>query len=202
MLREQDRITAGLYGITERMEKMQRELLQIEGIKDVDFDLSGFLSDIPYVIFLPEYDIDVRLDDYFERRQALLREALQVAAENGMTRTEDRIEDMGAHFFIVARLAKHYYSAPVRYISTQRPIEPGSYPRPKDVRRIVNYDKREYIQTIGREAWGYIDYGCVLDNRDVENYELVLDPDLVKERRNGVYTGEIAYHGKHRLLVV
>ena len=176
MLRERDLETASLYGITERMKKLQRELLQIEGIKDVDFDLSGFLSSIPYVIFLPEYDIDVRLDDYYERRRTLLQEALRVAAENGMTRTDDRIEDMGRHFYIVTRLGRQYYSNPIRYFSTQRPIEPGSYPRPKDARRIVNYDKREFIIAIEREAWGYIDYGCELDDWDVADYELVREP--------------------------
>lgn len=175
MLRERDRITANLYGITARVEKLQRELLKIEGVTDVDFDLSGFLDDIPYVIFLPKYDIDVRLDDYFERRHTLLREALRVAAENGMTRTDDRIEDYGQHFYIVTRLASQYYTKPVRYFSTQRPVAPGTFPRPKEVRQIVNYDKREFVPAIGREAWGYIDYGCELDDFEVADYELVRD---------------------------
>lgn len=173
MLRERDRITANLYGITARVEKLQRELLQIEGVTDVDFDLSGFLDDIPYVIFLPKYDIDVRLDDYFERRHTLLREALRVAAENGMTRTEDRIEDYGQHFYIVTRLAKQYYSKPVRYFSTQRPVGPGTYPKTQEVRQIVNYDKREFVQTLGQEAWGYIDYAGELDEKEARAYELV-----------------------------
>ena len=173
MLNERDRKTADLYGITERVEKLQKELLQIEGVRDVDFDLSGFLSNIPYVIFLPEYDIDVRLDDYFERRRKLLTEAVRVAAENGMMRTEDRIEDMGQHFYIVTSLGAQYYTKPVRYFSIQRPIGPGTYPRSKAARQIVNYDKREFIPSIGREAWGYIDYGCELDDWDVEDYALI-----------------------------
>ena len=177
MLNERDRKTADLYGITERVEKLQKELLQIEGVRDVDFDLSGFLSDIPYVIFLPEYDIDVRLDDYFERRRKLLAEAVRVAAENGMTRTEDRIEDMGRHFYIVTHLGAQYYTKPVRYFSIRRPIGPGTFPKSQPVRQIVNYDRREYVTAIEQEAWGYIDFGGALDEEEAYRYELVRELD-------------------------
>lgn len=178
MLRERDMETARLYGFADHVEKFQAALYKIKGVEDVDFDLSGFLSDIPYVIFLPKYNVPIAAPDYFEQRRAMLTEIIRVATEFGMTRTEDRIEDYGAHWYIVTRLATEHYSKPVRYFSTQRPITPGSYPRKKDARRIVNYDKREYVQTIGRDAWGYIDYGCELDDWDVHDYELVREPEV------------------------
>ena len=109
MLDERDRKTADLYGITERVEKLQKELLQIEGVNDVDFDLSGFLSDIPYVIFLPEYDIDVRLDDYFERRRKLLTEAVRVAAKGlSLTAPEGTVTIDGGnqHLYKQVRIGK------------------------------------------------------------------------------------------------
>lgn len=177
MLNERNRRTADLYGITERVEKLQRELLQIEGVKDVDFDLSGFLSDIPYVIFLPEYNIPVTLEDYFERRKALLNEAVRVAEENGMKRTDDRIEDMGQHFYIVTRLGAQYYTKPVRYFSIRRPIAPGTFPKSRPVRQIVNFDQREYVPAIEQKAWGYIDFGGELGEEEAYNYELVREKD-------------------------
>lgn len=109
MLSASDRTTADLYGITRRIEKFQAELLAVDGIVDVDFDLSGFLSDIPQVIFLPEYDIPVQLPDYYTKRRALLKEAVRIASENGMTRTDDRIEDYGTSFYIVTTLGAQYY---------------------------------------------------------------------------------------------
>ena len=129
------------------------------------------------MIFLPEYDIDVRLDDYFERRRKLLTEAVRVAAENGMTRTEDRIEDMGRHFYIVTRLGSQYYTKPVRYFSIRRPIGPGTFPKSQPVRQIVNYDRREYVTAIEQEAWGYIDFGGALDEEEACRYELVREWD-------------------------
>lgn len=45
----------------------------------------------------------------------------------------------------------------MKYYSTQRPITPGSYPKPafNQVTAILNYDSRTYCEGIGREAWGY-----------------------------------------------
>ena len=48
----------------------------------------------------------------------------------------------------------------MRYYSTQRPIMPGSYPKPagNPVVEIRNFDARVFCGEIGREAWGYIEY--------------------------------------------
>ena len=45
----------------------------------------------------------------------------------------------------------------MRYYSTQRPIMPGSYPKPagNPVVEIRNFDARVFCGEIGREAWGY-----------------------------------------------
>ena len=101
MLRERDMETARLYGFADHVAKFQSSICQIKGIEDVDFDLSGFLSDIPEVILVPKYHIPADAPDYFEQRRAMLTEIVRVAAEFGMTRTEDRIEDYGQHWYIV-----------------------------------------------------------------------------------------------------
>lgn len=104
MLNERNRKTAEAHGILPLVEKLQADLMAIDGIEDVDFDLDGFWSDIPYVIFLPKYNIAG--NDYFLRRRLLLNKILKIVEINGLFRTFDRIEDYGEHFYIVTELRK------------------------------------------------------------------------------------------------
>lgn len=105
MLNERNRKTAEIHGILPLIEKLQADLLALEGVEDVDFDLDGFWDNIPYVIFLPKYNIPSG-DDYFKRRRILLTKILYEAQNNGLYRTEDSIEDYGQHFYIVTELRK------------------------------------------------------------------------------------------------
>lgn len=62
-----------------------------------------------------------------------------------------------------------------RYYSTQRPVAPGSFPKPdgNKVLEIVNFDKRIPCSEIGRDAWGYIEYENMLNDVEARRYELV-----------------------------
>ena len=62
-----------------------------------------------------------------------------------------------------------------RYYSTQRPIMPGSYPKNRYVKvlEIHNFNQKEFVQEIGQEAWGYIEYDKPLGYFAVADYELV-----------------------------
>lgn len=62
----------------------------------------------------------------------------------------------------------------MKYYSTQRPVMPGSYPKPhgNQIREICNFDQRTYCNEISREAWGYIEYAKPLAPSAVSNYEL------------------------------
>lgn len=104
MLNERNRKTAEAHGILPLVEKLQADLMAIEGVEDVDFDLDGFWDNIPYVIFLPKYKITG--DDYFNRRRVLLTKILYEAERNGLFRTGDCIEDYGQHYYIVTELRK------------------------------------------------------------------------------------------------
>ena len=104
MLNEWNRRTAEKCGILPLVEKLQSDLMTIEGVEDVDFDLDGFLDNIPYVIFLPKYNLPT--DGFYARRKAMLCEILEIAAKNGLVRTEDSIEDYGQHLYIVTELRK------------------------------------------------------------------------------------------------
>ena len=62
----------------------------------------------------------------------------------------------------------------MRYYSTQRPVTPGSFPRPdgNKVLEIHNYDSKTYCEELGREVWGYIDDEKPLARFDLDSYEL------------------------------
>lgn len=62
-----------------------------------------------------------------------------------------------------------------RYYSTQRPIMPGGYPKPQnnEVLEIENFDKKKFVEEVGCQAWGYIEYEKPLGHFDVVGCELV-----------------------------
>jgi len=66
----------------------------------------------------------------------------------------------------------------MKYYSTQRPVAPGTFPKPQGnkVVDIHNYDRKTYCAEIGREAWGYIEYQQPLAPEQAARYELV-EPD-------------------------
>lgn len=63
----------------------------------------------------------------------------------------------------------------MRYYSTQRPVMPGSFPKSagNKIERIVNFPARTYVDTIWRQAWGYIDYEKPLTKKEAADYELI-----------------------------
>lgn len=62
----------------------------------------------------------------------------------------------------------------MRYYSTQRPVGPGTFPKPDGNKRLGlhNFDSRTYCEDIDREAWGYIDYEKPLAPGEAERWEL------------------------------
>lgn len=62
----------------------------------------------------------------------------------------------------------------MRYYTTQRPVGPGTYPRKDGMESYVNFFAgRIFCEEIGREAWGYIEYGEELTQKEMRNYELI-----------------------------
>lgn len=103
--------TAERFGILEKVQAFESELRTIQGVVDVEFDLDGFYDNIPYVIFLVKYDIPAAIEDYYQRRRELVANCLRIAAYNDLTRTEDRIEDYGQHFYFVTRCGETWKNA-------------------------------------------------------------------------------------------
>lgn len=59
-----------------------------------------------------------------------------------------------------------------RYYSLLRPVGPGTYPKTSEVKNIVNFDDRTFIDDINRYAWGYIEYDKELSWDEAKNYDL------------------------------
>lgn len=67
----------------------------------------------------------------------------------------------------------------MKYYSTQRPIAPGTYPKPYDnrVTNINNYAEHTYVPAISKWAWGEIEYAFPLSPEYTDAYELTPDPN-------------------------
>ena len=100
-MKDRERNTAEKFKILDKVQKFESELLKIDGVTEVDFDLSGFYDDMNYVIFLTKYSIPVNAEGYFEKRKKLIRNVVETARNNGLKRTGSSIEDYGEHFYFV-----------------------------------------------------------------------------------------------------
>ena len=60
-----------------------------------------------------------------------------------------------------------------RYYSSMRPIGPGTFPRTQPVKDVVNFDRRQFVPEINREAWGYIEYADPITEKQAADYDLV-----------------------------
>lgn len=93
--------TAEKFKIYDKVIKLKRNILQLQYAKSVIFDLDEFYDNLNQVIFVVGYDIDVRFKNYFEIRKNFIEKIIEVAKQAGLTRTQDQIEDYGAHFYFV-----------------------------------------------------------------------------------------------------
>jgi len=106
MLRKREQDTADHFGITNLIEALETDLLTIQGVTSVDFDLDGFWDDLGQVIILTGYDI--LFSTYFSDRRQMIERIISTAAVHGLTRTVDSIEDYGAHLYFVFSCDKRW----------------------------------------------------------------------------------------------
>ena len=93
--------TAERYGIRARLESLETDLLKIHGLVSVEFDIDSLIDNIPYIIILAGYDIDVSRPDYYQARGAVRRAIIETCAAHDLYPTGDAIEDYGEHFYFV-----------------------------------------------------------------------------------------------------
>lgn len=111
MLKERDRKIAESKNILNKVEELEKALLSVDGVIDVEFDLSPMIDNLGEIIFLTKYNIPFTADDTdVKRRKALKVSVMETAAKFGLTKTEDRIEDYGEHFYWVFKHDKSWVS--------------------------------------------------------------------------------------------
>lgn len=64
----------------------------------------------------------------------------------------------------------------MRYYLTSRPIDLGTVP--KNFTSYENFDTRKYVDSIGREAWGWVEYDKELTKDEMDAYELVKEEKI------------------------
>lgn len=98
---KQTLLIADKFGITKKVKELETALLKVDYAVEVEFDLSGFYDELGQMIFLVKYDIPVSLSDYYNVLNKFKSDIVSVAREYGLSRTGDRIEDYGEHFYFV-----------------------------------------------------------------------------------------------------
>lgn len=68
-----------------------------------------------------------------------------------------------------------------KYYSVMRPVSIGTFPDNGAILGIVNFDRREMVEAIGREAWGYINYSKPLTEKQISDYELIPEKSVKVE---------------------
>lgn len=90
---------AAELGILDKMQQLEADLLKIEGVSDIDFDIDNY-DEIPQVILVPRYNVPLD-ENYYKNRGKQLAEIIQVCENHGLLNSGDRIEDYGEHWYIV-----------------------------------------------------------------------------------------------------
>ena len=70
-----------------------------------------------------------------------------------------------------------------KYYSIMRPVSIGTFPDNGTILGIVNFDTRQMVESIGKMAWGYINYGKPLTEKQFSVYVLVAEDPAEGEVR-------------------
>lgn len=97
--------TATRFGLLDRLQALENDLTAIPGTTYIDFDLSGLYDRCP-LCFVVGYDIDIRLEDYFEARREWIKAIIMVFLAHDLPPAGDTIEDYGASYYFVRRMGK------------------------------------------------------------------------------------------------
>lgn len=59
------------------------------------------------------------------------------------------------------------------YYLVNRPPDIGTYPNKDTLEAVSGFDRKEYVMSIERSAWGWVSYSEPLTDEEIEQYELV-----------------------------
>lgn len=61
----------------------------------------------------------------------------------------------------------------MRAYGYNRPLGMGTYPKSYEVLDIVNFDRKQWVEEVGRHCFGYVHYAADVPAEELERYELV-----------------------------
>lgn len=96
-MKEETARIAERYGLTEKCESLEHDLLNIDGVTSVEFDLNGFLDGIHQVIALVGYDYH-KIRSVWSVAGKIVEKALLY---HDLNDSGDLIEDHGGHLYLV-----------------------------------------------------------------------------------------------------
>lgn len=85
------------FGILDDCISLEHDLLKIDGITSVDFDLCGWHDNIRQIIFLANYDTNID----FDMKHKMLLTILDTCKQHHLTPSGDITEDYGNAYYVV-----------------------------------------------------------------------------------------------------
>lgn len=61
----------------------------------------------------------------------------------------------------------------MRAYGYNRPLGMGTYPKGNEVADIVNFPAKQWVEEVGRDCFGYVEYDENVPTEELERYELV-----------------------------
>lgn len=93
-------IAAERFGILDRLQALESDLLKIDGISNIEFDIANY-REVHQVIIVLKYDAGAFDKGYYARRNRQLIAILTACVIHDLRNSGDRIEDYGEHWYIV-----------------------------------------------------------------------------------------------------
>ena len=87
------------FGLYDRLTALDKELMQIDGVKNIRFDLLSYY-DFPQIIFLANYDLPYD-ETHYKKKAEMTNQIIEVSKKYGLKRTGDKIEDYGDDLYFV-----------------------------------------------------------------------------------------------------
>lgn len=92
------------YNIKDNLDKLTSDLMNIQNVTKVEYDLDGYLDNINAPITLVHYDIAEKesASEYIDAEKELKEQVLSVMKENGVNVELEEFENNDTYFYIVA----------------------------------------------------------------------------------------------------
>ena len=202
----QEDIIAKKYGLTPYLNKLTHDLMNLQYVTKVDYDLYGYYNGIYAPVTLVSFDIDVTDEEfsavnYINAEEKLIKQVLDVMKSNGVNVELEEFEDNDTYFYIVAYSTNWNTVIKEEKAVNNKTKLTFAY---KDNGQFYYKDKNGKVYVDMSPLKDKIDlYRCVGDydepanSVNVEEYELINNPkDNINYDRNKNYESDYMLLGR------